>query len=126
MTSVIKRDEAVGYNTLGVALGDQAKWEDAAAAFWKAIELDPDYLQAYLNLGVALGKQGELDAAATAFRKVLSLQPDEAEALVNLAVTLEAQGQEKVARMYWQKAKGVEQRPEWVVRIKEALETTSS
>lgn len=123
MTNKLNRDEAVGYNNLGVALGTQEKWEDAIAAFWKAIELDPDYVKAYINLGVALGKLGKLEEAGTVFRKVLSIKPNDAEALVHLAVTLEAQGQEAVARMYWQKAKKVEQRPEWVEQIKEALDS---
>jgi eukaryotic-like serine/threonine-protein kinase len=45
------------------------------AAYRKAIELRPDYAEAYTNLGVALAGQKKLDEAVQAFRQAVRLAP---------------------------------------------------
>lgn len=53
-------------------LGD----DDGAIAAWsKAVELRPDYLEAGFNLGLALERQGRLEQAAAAYRRVLHSHP---------------------------------------------------
>lgn len=39
--------------TIGEALFEQQKYDDAIVAFNKAIEIDPDYIDAYFNKGNA-------------------------------------------------------------------------
>ena len=40
-----------------MALGKQEKWDEAEAAYRRAIELKPDWAEAHLNLGRVLGAQ---------------------------------------------------------------------
>jgi Flp pilus assembly protein TadD len=75
------------YN-LGVALYDQKKLVEAVAAYRKAIDLEPDYAEAYTNLGVALRDQKKVDEAVAACRKAIALKPDSPEAHNNLGVAL--------------------------------------
>jgi tetratricopeptide (TPR) repeat protein len=55
---------------------------DAIASYQKAIQLNPNYADAYQNLGVAWLKIGNVKAALPAFNKAISLHeinnPDEA------------------------------------------------
>ena len=67
------REDAYRANNLGVALLEQYKYKDAADAFKRALQLDPELTLARINLGIALfnapdlpAAQRELQAAATA------------------------------------------------------------
>src|SRR5262245_65839608 len=48
------------------------KFEDAAAAFRKAVALDPSSAEAINNLGAALGELKQLQPALQAFQKAVS------------------------------------------------------
>ena len=79
------------HNSLGEAL--RAKGEPAAAdAYRRAIDLQPDYLQAYNNLGIALHQAGDTDGAANAFRAALNVDAEDMDARNNLAIALQSQG----------------------------------
>src|ERR1051325_10551656 len=67
------REDAYRANNLGVALLEQFKYKEAADAFKRALQLDPELTLARINLGIALfnvpdlpAAQRELQAAATA------------------------------------------------------------
>jgi len=67
------REDAYRANNLGVALLEQYKYKEAADAFKRALQLDPELILARINLGIALFNapdipvaQRELLAAATA------------------------------------------------------------
>ncbi len=67
------REDAYRANNLGVALLEQFKHKDAADAFRRALQLDPNLAIARINLGIALfnipdlpAAQKELQAASTA------------------------------------------------------------
>jgi serine/threonine-protein kinase len=62
------------------------------ASYRKAIELQPDYVQAHINLGATLGAKGDLDGAVAAFRRAIELQPDLVEAHINLGKALAGKG----------------------------------
>lgn len=66
------------------ALADK-KLAEAKIHFEKAIEIYPQFDQAYNNLGVVLVETGDLDAAKKAFEKALELNDKFARAYVNLA-----------------------------------------
>ncbi|HAG72949.1 MAG TPA: hypothetical protein DCL66_12170, partial [Gammaproteobacteria bacterium] len=61
-------------------------------AYNKALDLKPDYAEAYSNMGISLNEQGKLDGAIEAYNKAISIKPDYAEAYSNMGVTLQEQG----------------------------------
>jgi tetratricopeptide (TPR) repeat protein len=67
---------------------NKASYEEAIAAYRKAIELKPDLPKAHYNLGNALRKQGKLEGAIPAYRKAIELKSDYAEAHTNLGLAL--------------------------------------
>jgi tetratricopeptide (TPR) repeat protein len=69
----------------GKAYYQAGQWQQAAAAFQKAIELDPGYQAAYANLGAAYHRQDKLNLAVSQYEKALELNPDDGEVVYNLA-----------------------------------------
>ena len=59
---------------------------EAIACFRRALQLKPDYAEAYGNLGTALQGQGLLAEASACYRRALELKPDYAEAHWNRAL----------------------------------------
>ena len=59
----------------GVEALRQGKWAEAAESFQKAVELYPDYAQAYSDLGEALEKHSKAQEALAAYEKALALSP---------------------------------------------------
>ena len=62
-------------NILGAALQGQGKLQEAVASFDKAIQIRPDYAEAYSNRGAALQELGRLGEAAENYRKGISIAP---------------------------------------------------
>jgi len=62
------------YFKLGVYYFYQNKFDDAIHAFKKAIELKPDFAEAYHNIGVSYYKQNNLDDAIAQFQKSIEVQ----------------------------------------------------
>jgi tetratricopeptide (TPR) repeat protein len=60
--------------------------DEAVACCRQALELKPDYAEAYNNLGNALRDLGKLDGAIACYRRALELKPDYAEAHNNMGV----------------------------------------
>ncbi len=56
--------------------GQQERFIDAAAAFRRAVEIDPSYASAWYNLGWVFAKLGNSKDAISAFEKAVSIQPD--------------------------------------------------
>ena len=79
------------------------------AAYRKAIELKPDYPEAYDNLGVVLEKK--LDEAVAAYRKAIELKPDDPEAYINLGIALA--DQKKLAEAVAAYRKAIELKPDF-------------
>ena len=70
----------------GLILADQRRFADAADAFKKAIEFNPDDVDAKIMLGRAYAmNEGTYPEAVAAFREVLKSQPDNVEVLTELA-----------------------------------------
>ena len=70
-------------NVLGVALQEQGKFQEAVQTFNKAIEMKPDYAEAYNNRGNALCEPGQLNEALESYEKAIQLRPDYADAHSN-------------------------------------------
>jgi tetratricopeptide (TPR) repeat protein len=59
----------------GIALSAQQNFPEAAAAFQKATELDPNWALAHYNAGIAFSKAKRPDQTATHFQTFLKLAP---------------------------------------------------
>ncbi len=71
----IKREPHVHYN-LGTLFHQQARVDEAIAAFADAVRLKPNYAEALLRLGQAYQMKSDFAAAEKAFRQALRVQPN--------------------------------------------------
>ena len=85
------------YCNLGAALQAQGLHDLAIESYQSAIQLKPDYAEAYNNLGAALQEQGKITESIKAFQHVLSILPDYASAQNNLGNAFLVQGNLKEA-----------------------------
>ena len=79
-------------NLLGVIYLQVQRYDVAIPLFQKAIEIKPDFSEAYYNMGSSLQTIGSLDDAVKCYHKVIEIKPDYAEAHNNLGNTLQALG----------------------------------
>jgi tetratricopeptide (TPR) repeat protein len=71
-------------NDRGVMLYYRRELSGAEAQFKKAIDIRPDFYEAYNNLGLAISDQGRREEAVAAFKKAMELSPEAPEAYNNL------------------------------------------
>jgi Tfp pilus assembly protein PilF len=76
---------------VGVMLARSGAYADAAAAFRRALAIDPRSLAAHFNLGTTFAAQGQLDAAAGAYRNALRIDPTAVHIHFSLGVVLKRQ-----------------------------------
>ena len=77
--------------------GKMGRYEDAAATYRRALELNAESEEAHYNYGVMLSRRGEHRAAETAYRNALAVNPYSADARLNLGDTLERQNRPQLA-----------------------------
>ena len=88
-----KPDDCWSHYNLGAVLGHQKYWEEAAASFLQAIEINPDfYWWFYYNLWEVLVKQNKLDEVEKLYREVVAAKPDAFWPYLNLGEALTRQG----------------------------------
>jgi protein O-mannosyl-transferase len=75
-------------HNLGVALGVSDKYDEAAAHFEKALQIDPNFYDGLVVMGVTRAHQGRLPEAIEYFRAAIRSQPDAPKARVQLAHAL--------------------------------------
>jgi len=80
-------------NNLGVARERVGKSREAARAFERASQLDPEEVDYWFNLGLQRLRGDEAAEAVTALREVLQRRPEDAEASALLILALERSGQ---------------------------------
>jgi len=98
-------DDALEWFERGCDLdAEPASWDQAIEAYEKAIELAPDYSDAYCNLGAVRYNMGQRDAARRAFASCLVYDADHIEANFNLANVLEEQGEDELALAHYRRA----------------------
>jgi tetratricopeptide (TPR) repeat protein len=75
-------------NYLGIALKDQGKVAEAAAAFGRVVAAAPEFAPGHCNLGNILYEQGKAAEAEAAYRRALTLSPDMVDPLKNLGLAI--------------------------------------
>jgi Tfp pilus assembly protein PilF len=75
-------------HNLGVALGLGDRYDEAAAHFEKALQIDPNFYDGLVAMGVTRAHQGRLPEAMEYFRTAIRSQPDVPKARVQLAQAL--------------------------------------
>ena len=78
--------------------------EEARAAYEKALELDPDHVDAHVNLGRLLHEDGAPAAAEKHYRIAMQLDPHHETASFNLGVALEDLGRLRDAAVAYERA----------------------
>jgi tetratricopeptide (TPR) repeat protein len=86
----------IEYN-LGIALGAADRYDEAAAHFAKALQIDPNFYDALVAMGVTLAHQGHLPEAIEYLQTAIRSQPDAPKARVQLAHALWAQNRDEAA-----------------------------
>ncbi|MGO8680684.1 MAG: tetratricopeptide repeat protein, partial [Limisphaerales bacterium] len=97
-------DNSVAHNDLGNALLQKGSVDEAMAHYQKALQIDPDYVDACYNLGNALLQKGAVDEAIAHYQKALQINPDYAKACNNLGNVLVQKGSVDEAIIHFQKA----------------------
>ena len=77
--------------------------DEAINQFKKALEIEPDDLNAHYNLGNAWLAVGRIDEAIVQFKKALEIEPDDADTYYNLGVALVRIGRSDEAISCFQK-----------------------
>lgn len=72
--------------------------DEAIKQYEKALQLKPDYAEAWFNLGVSFSNTGRLDEAENAYKKALSYRENYIKALNNLVCVQEMQSKSDEAR----------------------------
>ena len=89
--------DARASSTLGAALTELGRNEEALVPLETAIELDPGYAKAHITLAAALMALGRLDTAEAELRRALEIVPTDVKALSNLGQLLQQRGELEAA-----------------------------
>jgi tetratricopeptide (TPR) repeat protein len=84
-------------HNLGVALGLGDRYDEAAAHFEKALQIDPNFYDGLVVMGVTRAHQGRLPEAIEYFRAAIRSQPDVPKARVQLAHALWNENRDEAA-----------------------------
>jgi tetratricopeptide (TPR) repeat protein len=91
------------YN-LGVVLARNGNLDHAIEQYRAALNVKPDYVDAYYNLGNALVRKGDAEAAIHNYRRALEFNPGFFKSYYNIAKILYGQGKISAAIHNYQKA----------------------
>ena len=82
----------LGWNVLGLLMGQSGRMEKALIATQNTLRLDPNDVDACTNLGIIFMELGRLEEAEETLRKAIVLQPNAVSAYVNLGNVLKELG----------------------------------
>jgi protein O-mannosyl-transferase len=85
-------NSSMAHYNLGVSLAKNGQDDEASDHYRKALEIDPDNVDAHLNLGVDLANRGQVGEAIDHYRKALEIKPDSAGLHNNLGNALIRRG----------------------------------
>ena len=84
-------------HNLGVAFGASDRYDEAAAHFEKALQIDPNFYDGLVAMGVTRAHQGRLPEAIEYFQTAIQSQPDAPKARVQLTHTLWTENRDEAA-----------------------------
>jgi tetratricopeptide (TPR) repeat protein len=90
--------------SLGNALLEKKRIDEAIVHYQKAMAIRPDYFLARYGLGRALLEKGELDTAIQHCRVALSIRPDDGDCHTILAIALDEKSETAEAIQHYEKA----------------------
>ena len=76
------------FNIVGASNAELRQFDAAIESYKKALEIKPDYAEAYYNMGNALKDKGNPEAAIDSYKHALKIKPAYAEAYNNMGVAL--------------------------------------
>jgi tetratricopeptide (TPR) repeat protein len=86
-----RRDEAEDWYQTGCQREDEGDADGAIAAYKRALQRDPEHVDAHINAGRLLHERRETAQAVRHYQRALALRGDDAIAAFNLGVALEDQ-----------------------------------
>ncbi|MDD3012813.1 MAG: tetratricopeptide repeat protein [Candidatus Gastranaerophilales bacterium] len=86
------------------------QYKKAIQLYKRAIELKPDYADAYFNLAKAYNSDGNKEKAILTYEELLKISPNDVEALTNLGECYKETNNLNEARKYYQKALDIDPR----------------
>lgn len=89
------------YEWLGMKNQDRRALRKSLESYKKAIELDPEFADAYIGLGVVYLRSGEFDGGIYCLEKALEIQPDSPLAVYNLGLAYLNSGNNSKALEYF-------------------------
>jgi len=92
---------------LGINYYDEGNFSKAAYFFNKAIETEPDLIEAYYNLGATLESLNDVHTAVAVYESIVKLWPQEKEAYSRLATLYSTIDNRSNAGNYRLKGKGI-------------------
>ncbi|QTA91412.1 tetratricopeptide repeat protein [Desulfonema magnum] len=95
------------YYSMGIALKNQGKSDDAISCFQKALQLNPDFAEAYVFIGNIIQAQGKSEEAISCYQKALDIKPDFAIAYNNMGNIVKDLGRPDKAIWCYKKALGL-------------------
>ncbi|MCM1338805.1 MAG: tetratricopeptide repeat protein [Muribaculaceae bacterium] len=95
----ISTDAKLHYNK-GIDFFNLGQLEESIRCFREAIDLDPNYIDAYYNLGSLLEYLKQDEAALAAFKQIIVRKPDDYESVYKAAALSKKLGEYEKARMY--------------------------
>jgi FKBP-type peptidyl-prolyl cis-trans isomerase 2 len=96
--------DASKHYAMGVILQDHNQHEEAISHYTKAIQIKPDFVEAYYNLGVSFQHLGQIDKAIQCYEQTVALNPEYASAHLNLGIALKEQQKYEQAIQSFEKA----------------------
>jgi tetratricopeptide (TPR) repeat protein len=103
-----KQHEATADFNKGIELFEAGNFKDCIDEFNKALEIRPDWLEAYQNLSAAYFRLENYEKAIEYAKKTLELDPKLVQSVRLLTVAYSKLGDEKTARMYEEKLRKME------------------
>src|SRR5207245_10252009 len=89
---LVTAPSAMAHSSLGVALDERGRPEEAIPHFRQALRVNPRLAHAENNWGIALAKQGRWEDAARHYEAALQIGPRNAAAHASLALALRRLG----------------------------------
>ncbi|MCK9398791.1 MAG: tetratricopeptide repeat protein [Bacteroidales bacterium] len=65
------------YNNLAFWLDEWGRYDEAISSFRKAVEIKPDYHEAWYNMGISYSKKGDIQNARICYAEAYNLNPND-------------------------------------------------